>query len=227
MTDFTNQELTTITDQLRHDIDYIQAEIDRRFDSIQVLSKEQIKAQHNYIDGQVGVLRERLDAMDTATTLLSETVNRVPTEVTKEVAHLNSVLDERFNSVAIQFKERDVRQEREAKDNKVAVDAAFAAQKEAAAEQNKSNTLAISKSETATTETINKLAELFKSTTDALADKLDDLKDRIAASEKRSGTFEASTAGKNLGVNQVWSYLIAAASIGLALVTAVAYVMKK
>jgi cation transport regulator ChaB len=216
----TTKDLNDTAKSLLREITLVQAEIDRRF-------KDMSKADRDYVDGQVGRLVGRFDGIDKATELLSETVNRVPTEVTKEVEHLQSVIDERFNSVAIQFSERDTRQEREAKDNKVAVDAAFAAQKEAAAEQNKSNTLAISKSEAATSETINKLAELFKGTTDGLYDKVDDLKDRLAASEKRNGTFEAGYTGRETGVAQVWSYLIAATSIGLALVTAVAYIMKK
>ena len=220
MSDCTQKDLKDTTKSLLREINLIQAEIDRRF-------KDMSKADRDYVDGQVGKLVGRFDGIDKATELLSETVNRVPSEATKEVQHLQSVLDERFSSVAIQFSERDTRQEREAKDNKVAVDAAFAAQKEAAAEQNKSNTLAISKSEAATSETINKLAELFKGTTDGLYDKVDDLKDRLAASEKRNGTFEAGYTGRETGVAQVWSYLIAAASIALALVTAVAYIMKK
>lgn len=136
-------------------------------------------AERDYVGGQLDVLRERLRGIDTATELLNETVNRTPTAIQREIGHVRELMTERFDSVALQFQERDIRGEREARDNKIAVDAAFAAQEKAAVEQNKSNTLAISKSETATTETINKLAELFKTTTDALGDKVEDLKDRL------------------------------------------------
>jgi len=139
-----------------------------------------VRAERDYVDGVVGILRQRLDAIDKATELLNETVNRVPTDVQKEVGHLRELSDEKFKSIQVQFKERDTRQERESRDNKVAVDAAFAAQKEAASEQNKSNTLAINKSETSTIETINKLDRLFKTTTDSLGDKIDDNKQRVA-----------------------------------------------
>lgn len=131
-------------------------------------------AERDYINAQFDVIRERLRGIDIATEVLNETVNRTPTAIQGEISHLRELSEEKFSSVAIQFKERDTRQEREARDNKVAVDAAFAAQKEAASEQNKSNTLAIAKSEAATAETINKLAELFKTATDALADKIED-----------------------------------------------------
>lgn len=63
-------------------------------------------------------------------------------------------MEEKFASVGNQFKERDTRSEREARDTKLAVDAAFAAQEKQAVAQNESNTLAINKSEGATTETI-------------------------------------------------------------------------
>lgn len=142
-----------------------------------------VQAERDWVTAQVDVLRERLHGIDRATEVLSQTINRTPTEIQKEVTHLRELSNERFESVALQFKERDTRQEREARDNKVAVDAAFAAQKEAAAKQNESNTLAISKSEASTAETITKLAELFRSTTDALSDKIDDVKLRLVTIE--------------------------------------------
>ncbi len=142
-----------------------------------------IRAERDYVDGQIQVLSERLRGIDKATEVLNETVNRTPTLLQKEISHVREVIDEKFRMVDIQFKERDTRSEREARDNKVAVDAAFAAQKEAAAKQNESNSLAISKSELATSETIAKLAELFRSTTDALADKIEDVRVRLSSLE--------------------------------------------
>jgi hypothetical protein len=151
----------------------------------------QVAAERDYVDGQIGVLRERLSGIDKATELLNETVNRVPTDVQVAIGNLQALTDEKFESIQKQFVERDTRSERESKDNKTAVDAAFAAADKAADERNKSNTLAISKSETATTETINKLAELFKTTTDALGDKIDDLKERVGRIEAtRLGAVE-------------------------------------
>jgi len=152
------------------------------------------RAERDYVDGRIAVLMERLRGIDTATVLLNETVNRVPTETQTAVGRLQDLTDEKFRSVGLQFQERDTRSERESRDNKVAVDAAFAAQKEAASEQNKSNTLAITKSELATQETINKLAELFKTTTDALSDKLDDMKDRLGRLEATVSNIQTARA---------------------------------
>jgi uncharacterized protein YoxC len=154
-----------------------------------------IDAQREYVVAQLGIRDERLRGIDTATRVLNETVNRVPTDVEREVAHLRelafekvaslqSALDRLDSSISLQFSERDTRSEREARDNTKAVDAAFAAQEKAAVEQNRSNQLAISKSEAQTIEAIAKLGELFKSTTDALAGQLGDLKERVGAVEK-------------------------------------------
>ena len=142
-----------------------------------------VQAERDYADGRIAVLEERLRAIDVATRLLNETVNRVPTDVTKEVTHLRELMDERLASVAIQFKERDTRSERESRDNKVAVDAAFAAQKEAAAKQDEGNLKAIDKSERATQETIKTNAELSRADVRALAGTVDDLKDRVVKME--------------------------------------------
>jgi hypothetical protein len=152
-----------------------------------VLTTEQllraIAAERAITEGKIEVLRERLAGIDEATKLRLAGIEGIPAQIDEKVNHLANLMDEKVISIERQFAERDTRAERESRDNKVAVDAAFAAQKEAASEQNKSNTLAIAKSETATTETISKLAELFRTTTDALADKIDDLKERVDRGE--------------------------------------------
>lgn len=142
-----------------------------------------LTAERDYVNGQIENVRVRLDAMDEATKVLHETVTRTPTEIQLAIGHLREVINEKFESVGTQFKERDTRQEREARDNKVAVDAAFAAQKEAAAKQDESNAKAIDKSEKATAETISKLQDLVDSKVDALAATLADLKSRVDRAE--------------------------------------------
>ena len=140
-------------------------------------------AERDYVNARFATLEERLKGMDRAADVLSETVNRTPTDIQKEVAHLRDLFDQRFDAVAGQFKERDVRSERESRDNKVAVDAAFAAQKEAAAKQDEANSKAIDKSERATNETIVKNADSATAATKALSDKVDDLKERLSIVE--------------------------------------------
>lgn len=182
----------------------------------------------------------RLDAMDKAMTLFNDNITRVPTDVDKQVGTLKALVyetfktidvkfesseglfTEQFKSVAQQFKERDTRSERESRDNKVAVDAAFAAQKEAASEQNKSNTLAIDKSEKATAETLNKQADLFKSTTDALDGKIGDdrqtinkLDGRLTTIESRGVVVRESQGQSNWAIGLAVVILFAVIDIGL------------
>jgi cation transport regulator ChaB len=164
-----------------------------------ILTTEQllraVASERDYVNGQISILVQRLDAMDKATALLSETVNRVPTVVQTEISHIRGLTDEKFVSIATQFKERDTRSERESRDNKVAVDAAFAAQKEAAAKQDEANAKAINKSELATAETIKTNADLFASQIEAMRATIDDLKIRVTAAESKStGGKEVVTA---------------------------------
>lgn len=136
-------------------------------------------AEREWALGQIRVLEERLAGMDKATDLRIGSVEAIPALVDNRVGHLRDLMDERFIAIGTQFKERDTRQDRESRDNKVAVDAAFAAQKEAAAKQDESNTKAIDKSEAATAETLRTLAELFKTSTDAIVVTITDLKSRM------------------------------------------------
>ena len=86
----------------------------------------------DYVDGRMAVLDQRLNGIDKASEVLNESINRVPTDLQQAIGRLQDLINEKFHSIEVQFAERDTRQERESRDNKVAVDAAFAAQKEAA-----------------------------------------------------------------------------------------------
>jgi hypothetical protein len=182
-----------------------------------------VRAERDYVMGQMGIIEQRLDAMDTATKLLSETVNRVPTVVQTEIAHIKGLMDEKFNSVQIQFAERDTRTEREARDNKLAVDAAFAAQEKQAVAQNESNALAINKSEAATTETIRANQQLSTSKTDALTKDIDALK--LAVSRIEAGAVGVAGSRVDTRANlsvilTMGSVLIAATGLAAALIIA-------
>ena len=121
----------------------------------------------------------RIASIEQATVLRAKAIDDLPASNARQIGHLRELMDERFVSIGVQFKERDTRSEREARDNKLAVDAAFAAQEKQAVAQNESNTLAISKSESATAETIKTNQELSKSTTDAQGKTLDEVKGQV------------------------------------------------
>lgn len=169
-----------------------------------------------YIDGKVETIEQRLHGIDVATELRLGGIVNIPRQIDEKVSHLEQLTTVRFESIANQFKERDTRSERESRDNKVAVDAAFAAQKEAASEQNKSNTLAIDKSEKATTETLNKLSELFKTTTDGLGANINDLKSRM---DRMEGTLLGALAQRT-ELRQSNAAVYAAIGIALSVIVA-------
>jgi len=150
------------------------------------------------------LLETRLDGMDRAMALFQENITRVPTDVDKQVGHLKALHEEKFTSIEVQFRERDVRTEQTSRDSKVAVDAALQAAKEAVGEQNRSSALAIAKSETATVKQIDQQGLLIATATAGLNDKIDDIKARLTLMEGRGSGMAAS-----------WA--VAAALIGLAI----------
>jgi hypothetical protein len=131
---------------------------------------------------EIMMLRELVDTrfsgMDRAILLLQNMADKSPTINEVYVKH-----EEKFNSIALQFVERDARTEQTSKDSKVAVDAALQAAKEAVGEQNKSNALSISKSEAAFTKQIDQIGVIISTMTSGLNDKIDDIKNRITGNE--------------------------------------------
>jgi hypothetical protein len=170
-------------------------------------------------------LNTRFDGIDEATRLVKEDYVRVPTVVDRATTNLrelieekiskaNSVSDERFTAIANQFVERDKRTDQLTLAAQTAVSAAFAAQKEAVAEQNKSNSLAINKSENATAESIKQLQTLFQSAVGGLTDKINDVKSRL---DRGEGIHRGTTDRTSLTVSVVSiaiSLLIAIVAIG-------------
>ncbi len=160
------------------------------------------KSLTQYIDGEVKVLTTRLEGIDEATKLRLTGVTDIPTQIDEKVGRLADLTTEKFASVEKRFQERDTRSENEKRDSKVAVDAAFAAQKEASAKQDEGNTKAIDKSERATAETIKTNQDLNAAKTDGLTKGLDEVKDRLTrvesiklgATEQRQVATESRTA---------------------------------
>lgn len=163
------------------------------------------------------IIETRLDGNDQAIELLQAAANTFPQRIDEKILALKSVHDERFAavtasttekfaSIQTQFSERDVRTEQAAGAVKIAVDAALQAQKEAAGEQNRSNALAQSKSETAFTKQIDQMSLLLQTMTKAFDDKLGDVKDRLTRIE-----------GGASGMSAMWGYVIGAAGLAMGL----------
>jgi len=135
------------------------------------------------MEGQKAVFEARLNGMDKAITLLQDIADKLPLQIDSKVRNLERFHEEKFESVQTQFRERDVRSERESKDNKVAVDAALQAAKEAVTEQNKSNAVAQSKSEASFTKQIDQISTFITSAVKGLDDKINDLKERFSTGQ--------------------------------------------
>jgi len=173
---------------------------------IQISRGDPFVALRNELQTRFNAIDTRLSAMDKATELQHEDMVRVPTlldkastsirelleqTMLKELALLKGDLEtlkgelrthaaetkEKFSAVAAQFDERDTRTDQRAGDTKLAVDAAFAAAKEATA-----------KIEAGFTKQIDGMIEIINTKTENLSDSIGDIKDRVVALESRSGT---------------------------------------
>lgn len=143
------------------------------------------------VKGDVRVLIQRITDIDKATELLSNTVNKVPSETdlkvgsavalfNKDISAVNAIRDKDNEAVYRLFDEREKRAQSDASAAAIAVAAALKAAQEAVSEQNKANSTAIAKSEVATQKTIDKNADLAVATTNALSQQIVDLKDSVA-----------------------------------------------
>lgn len=155
------------------------------------------------------IIETRLDGGDKAVKLLQDSADKIPFFVAEAIGHLKELHEEKFESIQTQFQERDVRGVQAATGSKTAVDTAFSAQKEATAaalqaakeagsEQNRSNTLAISKSEAATIKQIEGIGTLIAATSRAVDDKIEAIKERLDRGEgTTSGVKETKEGHKS------------------------------
>jgi hypothetical protein len=107
--------------------------------------------------------------------------------------------------------------------NALALAAALAAQEKAVAAQNDSNTLAISKSESSTKETIAANAAQAQTGLASLADQLTDIKERVVRIESTGAGASGARTEQRLNAGQV----IAALAVLVAVVSIILYVVKK
>ncbi len=94
------------------------------------------------------VLETRLDAIDTATDLRLKALADEPQRMALLVKNLELLLTEKFRSIELQFRERDIRTDQAATASKQALDAALLAAKELVGQQNTANVEAAAKAET-------------------------------------------------------------------------------
>jgi len=152
---------------------------------------------------EIGGVRElydsRLAAMDKAVALIQATVDKSPS-----IAELYAKYEEKFRGVQIQFDQRDI-----------AVQAALQTAKEAVGEQNKSNQLAIAKSEASTIKQADQIGINIAALEKSMDDKFDDVKTRLTLIE-----------GRSRGIGDSWGFVVGLVGLISAVAAIIALVLK-
>jgi hypothetical protein len=148
----------------------------RRVTDPSILTTRQLLREISLLEDKINT---RFSANEKNFEKLFNSFEKITDTIDRSIGHLNAVHSEKFNSIQTQFRERDTRAEQTSKDSKTAVDAALQAAKEAVSEQNKSNTLAVTKSETATTKQIDQIYTLINASNKATDEKINDIKGRL------------------------------------------------
>jgi len=142
------------------------------------------------------LIESRLNGMDKAISLVEQANGKLPERIDEKLSAITGVQNEKFASIKTQFGERDTRDERSARDGKLAIDAALQAAKEA-----------VAKSEVGITKQIDQLAAIIVSTKATLDDKISDIKDRLVLIEGAvAGVKDFKAASQSTG--QYWIAII-------------------
>jgi hypothetical protein len=179
------------------------------------------------------ILQARLDGMDRATALLSETVNRTPTQIQTEIAHVRELMqeklgslggqaEEKFASISLQFTERDVRTNQAATASAQALAAALQAAKEAVFEQAQAAAKAAEKTELSFSKQIDQIQLQITTVAEGLGDKIDDLKGRIDRGEGSDAGVAVTRTQQRLDTGQMVAIL---GAVLLALAVAVSIIV--
>jgi hypothetical protein len=160
------------------------------------------------------ILQARLDGMDAATKLLSETVNRTPTVIQTEISHLRELMneklgslggqaEEKFASIGLQFAERDIRTQQASTASSQALAAALQAAKEAVFEQAQAAAKAAEKTELSFTKQIDQIGLRIDTVIKGYDDRLTELKERIDRGEGQSAGASGERTEQRLAIGSV------------------------
>jgi hypothetical protein len=169
-----------------------------------VLTTQQLErglnSERDYVDGQVGIIIERLQAIDRATVLLNETVNRVPTDLQTAVKNISEVFDIQLQAqreVAAVREQYRLELKGDAKEAlttalaaaEKAVQAALAAAEKARDQQTIASQLATDKAEKAFVEALGQQQQTFTVAIANVVEGLNEVKGGISdmRSERRGG----------------------------------------
>lgn len=177
----TTRQVIRETDALR---EIIETRLDGNDKAIELLQRQADRLPSlGMVDGEVKFVKEQVVKLPD---IIKEAVDHLQELYTGNIKGLTTQLDERFAGIIMQFEERDKRHEKARDDNKIAVDYALEAAKEAVTEQNRSNGLAITKSENGFTKQIDQIAVVIDTLSKSIDQKINDLKSQVAANISRT-----------------------------------------
>jgi SMC interacting uncharacterized protein involved in chromosome segregation len=154
-----------------------------------------------------------MDGLDSTIALLIERIKDSTAERLREIEHLRTLHEEKFDSVQTQFLERDVRSRASESAANTAVNAALQAQKEAASAQNEANAAAITKSEAATVKQIDGILALLASSTKATDEKITSINQRLDRGEGEGRGVQQNRTDNHMTIGSVVGILGGALAI--------------
>jgi len=202
----TTQQLSVAIDSLRALFEVRLSGMDRAVDILQSMANRSPT-----IGEVVSKYEERAQQIDKIISFLMEQVKGRHAEIAEESKNLreliegkfsvigtalkgmDAVSEQRFMRVDSQFIERDKRAEQLAAASALGLTTALSAQKEAAAETQKSSSAAIAKSEGSTAESIKQLQTLFQTTIAGLSAQVLDVKSRLDKGEGKTSISDPAT----------------------------------
>lgn len=154
----------------------------------------------------------RIEAIEKTHETFKEDLNRIPTNLDREVNRITELFDEKLRSVQSDITTlRDFTQAMR-ETNKTRIDAEFAATKELTSSYNSANAAAVAKSESALTKEIDSLKSAIALASKGFEQQIDNLSDRLNRSE---GMF-AGGKGAGAAALSVLTVVILAGSLFLA-----------
>lgn len=151
------------------------------------------------------ILEARLNGADKAVDLLQKRSDASPSiaQVNDAVCGLEKLMNVKFESITLQFKERDTRTDQTSRDSKTAIDAALQAAKEA-----------VGKTELSFTKQFDQIGALIATMTKNFDDKINDMKDRITdLSSRRSEAATVTQTHAQAGRDNTATYALIVAGI--------------
>ncbi len=161
--------------------------------------KEKIEIKIESIEKAIAITERYPTLLDTAKTELKELL-------LVAIGHLKELHEEKFKRIDTMILERDAHIAEAQANRRIAVDSAFVAAEKAVAEQNRTNALAVAKSEATFTKQIDQIMNLMATMAKNTDDKIDDLKTR-----QKLGEGKAQGIGSLAGV--IFSVIGAIAAI--------------